>query len=275
MTESTDQTPSRSQRHAFGLRHLLIAVAAVAVPMATFTRYWAKVNDTVDERTIPFRDTAFQNQLLLYVAAAILALIAIGLIAWFLSRRSYLGGAGLLLAYLLCFPFLASLTQSRIIDPEQGNPEAEVHNDAAAIAAAAVDRFYARTHRWPRNWSELGDDIADVIGEVQQKHNEPKADPFSAAANPFSGDASKIEESQSILGRAPDLRDLTPYELRNLVDINFDADPAELARMNWVEFDGIVPHKPAYNMYRVEFGKLIARLNETPNTSGGSAETAK
>jgi hypothetical protein len=54
-----------------------------------------------------------------------------------------------------------------------------------------------------------------------------------------------------------------------------DADPAELAQKDWVEFDGIVPHKPAYNTYRVEFRKLIARLNETADRPEAFIEDAK
>ena len=275
MTESKTHTPSRTMQHAYGLRHLLIAVAAVAVPMAFFARYWANANDTVDERTIPFRGTGFGDQLLLYSAAASLALIAIAVIAWLLSRRSYLAVVGLLLACLLCFPFLASFTKTRIIEPERGNPEAEIHNDAAAIAAIVVERFYGRTGEWPRNWKQLDEDIAEVIGNVNKKHNEPRTDPFSASADPFGSDPFASEETQSIYSRAPDLGDLTPQALRELVDINFDADPQELSKEDWYKFSGIVPHKPSYNVYRVEFKKLIARLNETHGEPESSPNIVK
>lgn len=46
--------------------------------MALFAWYWKNVHTTVDEPTTPFRETAFQNQLFLYGAAASMALIAIG-----------------------------------------------------------------------------------------------------------------------------------------------------------------------------------------------------
>jgi hypothetical protein len=191
----------------------------------------------------------------------IVLLIAVGVFAWLLSRRSYFGALSLLIAYILCFPLLSSLTQSRIIAPKRGNPEAEIHNDAAAIVATAVDRFYARTQEWPRSWNDLDNDITNVIDEIVQKQKPSTADPFASAADPFTGDPFANEESQSIFSRAPDLGNTTAKDIRNLVDIDFDSDPKALARMNWVEFDGIVPHNPAYNFYRVEFGKLIDRLN--------------
>ena len=270
MTKSINDPFSVSRAHVFGLRHLLIAVAAIAIPMALFSRYWARVNDTVDERTVPFSDVGLGDQVLLYSAAASLALIAVGLIAWLLSRRTYLGTAGVLLVFISCLPFIVSFAQSRIINPEQGNPEAALHNDAAAIAATAISRYYARTRKWPRDWDVLDDDIAAVIDDVGAKH-QPTDDPF-AAGDPFAGLG---EDSQSLFSRAPDLDGLTAYELRNLVDVNFDADPQALATMSWIDFDGIVPHKPSYNMYRVEFRQLIDCLNEPANSTPGSLDVAK
>tara|TARA_R110002073_G_scaffold4918_2_gene31251 strand:- start:9357 stop:10328 length:972 start_codon:yes stop_codon:yes gene_type:complete len=145
----------------------------------------------------------------------------------------------------------------------------EIHNDAAAIAAIAVERFYARTREWPQNWRDLDSEIERVIKEVTLKYNEPKPrvfdDPF---ANP---------ESQSIFSRAPDLHALSAVKLRDLVDIDFDfkVDPAELAEMSWWEFSGIAPHEPSFNMHLFEIEKLFARLNEATGSLEASTDSGK
>ncbi len=154
---------------------------------------------------------------------------------------------------------------SKIVSPVQGNATAEDHNDAATLAA--TERYYTRTEEWPASWSELEDDIASVTSEM--KACKPQSvNPFSFSR--FSNHSALVEESQSIFSRAPDLSLLIPERLRALVDIDFSAEPEAQANENWPEFAGIIPHKPTYNTYRVEFDKLISQLNERESAAGPS-----
>ena len=257
----------------FTLNQLLIAITALAIPMALISKYWVSVNNTVDERTIPFSNVGAMRQSYLIGGLILLGILAIVFGIILVRRRLFFAAASFALVLLICAWPVSRQIESKIVSPVQGNELAETHNDAAAIVATAVDRFYERTHQWPKSWVALEDDLAGVIGEI--KNNKPQStDPF-ASASPVSSDPAAAEESQSIFSRSPDIASLTPESLRALVDIDFDADPRTLANMNWVEFTGIVPHKPAYNTYRVEFGKLIARLKESPAGSELPQETAK
>jgi hypothetical protein len=258
----------------FTLNQLLIAITAFAVPLALISRYWVSVNDTVDERTIPFSNVGALRQSYLIGGLILLGILAIVFGIILVRRRLYYAAASFSLVLLICVWPVSRQIESEIVSPVQGNDIAETHNDAAAIAATAVERYYSRTKKWPQSWLDLDDDITSVIADITTSKPQSMPGPF-ASGDPFSADPSVREESQSIFSRSPDLTNLTAQDLQGLVDIDFDADPRVLANMNWVEFTGIVPHKPAYNTYRVEFGKLITRLEESLGRSEPPQEAAK
>lgn len=79
-----------------------------------------------------------------------------------------------------------------------------------------------------------------------------------------------VEESQSILVHLPDLSSLRPDDIHRLVDVDFESAIVPLSRENWVEFSGIRPHKPSYNTYRIEFGKLLETLSKIASTESKS-----
>lgn len=257
----------------FSLNQLLIAITVLAIPIALISKYWVTVNNTVDERTIPFSDAPGYSQIYLIGGLILLGILAIAFVCILLKRRLYLAAGICVLTLLACVWPVSRRIESKIVSPVRGNETAEIHNDAAAIVATAVDRFYARTQQWPKSWAALDNDLASVISEIK-KSKPQSADPF-AAGDPFSSNPAAVEELQSIFSRSSDLTALTAKDLRELVDVDFDADPRVLAKMNWVEFTGIIAHKPTYNTYRVEFGKLISRLNESLGASKLPQETAK
>lgn len=257
----------------FSLNQLLITITVLAIPIALISKYWVSVNNTVDERTIPFSNVGVLRQSYFIGGLILLGIVAVVFVLILIKRRLYFTAGVFVLVFLVCVWPVSRQIESKIISPVQGNETAEIHNDAAAIVATAVDRFYSRTQKWPQSWGDLDDDIVSVIAEIK-KGMPQSTDPF-ATGDPFSNDPSAREESQSIFSRSPDLTAMNAQDFRKLVDIDFDADPRVLAKMNWVEFTGIVPHKPAYNSYRVEFGKLITRLRESLGASEQPQETAK
>lgn len=258
---------SAATRLRFNLNHLLAATTALSVPIALFARYWINVNRTVDERTIPFSRAGTIQQVYLVSGFAVVGILAAFFFLVMVKRKQRLGATVFVCALLICAVPASWFVNSKIVDPVHGNEVARIHNEAAAIVASAVDRFYGRTQQWPRNWNDLENDIADVISDVRKRTIIVAKDPFTSAGDPFSDDLIEREESQSVYSRGPELGNLDAIKIREFVDIDFAADPKRLATMNWVEFDGIVPHKPTYNLYRVEFGKLIDRLKRPPGSA--------
>lgn len=264
------QTESEAEniRFRFSVNQLLLAITVLAVPISLISKYWVSVNNTVDERTIPFANAGLWRQSFFVVGLLLLGILAIVFITILLKRRLYLPAVVCALTLAVCVWPLSRQIESKILSPVQGNEIAEIHNDAAAIVATAIDRLYARTQRWPRTWADLDDDLSGVISEINNRRPQ-STDPFGSG-DPFASDATSAEESQSIFSRSPDLASVTREDIHSLVDVDFDAQPLILAKQNWMEFSGIIPHKPTYNTYRVEFGKLIKRLNEAT----GSPEMA-
>lgn len=260
---------------SFTLRHLLVSMVLIAIPLGLFRTYWIRVNDTVDERTIPFSEISFSIQIYLYAALGSLALIVAGVILWLCIRTKYMLSLVMMGIVALCSYLAVPLVRSKIIDPVRGNPVASTHNNAASIVAMSVLRYFDRTARWPEAWEDLDQDISDVLGKLnvayEQRKNDP--DPFSRErfADPYWGE----EASQSLSARAPDVSEITPSTLRKLVDVDFTADPKELALQKWYEFKGIIPHKPSYNYYRVEFKKLIDQLSQEASTKSSNIQKDK
>ena len=252
----------------FTLGQLLISVTVLAVAMALISQYWRMANNTVDERTVPLLSASPASLLFLVSGLLVIGILAIVFCSILIKRRQYLIGGLCVLSLSACLWFVYPQIVSKIVSPVRGNKTAALHNDAAAIVATAIDRFFARTQTWPHSWDELDDDIASVIAQINNG-TPPLTTPNT------SGVRDAGEESQSIFSRSPDLGAMTAQDLRKLVQIDFDADPKVLANMNWVDFNGIIPSKPAYNFYRVEFSKLISRLNETLSPSESPNRAAK
>ncbi len=275
---------------------MLIVMVINAIPLALFARYWSWVNATVDDRTIPFSEAGIQNQLILLCAVALTLFTAVGTIAWFYFRGFRKTAFGSLVACIVVTLLLVPIVRSLIMSPVQGNAQAELHNDAAAIVANAVERFYSRTQEWPKNWLVLDKDLKDVLDEIKARRlalsvdhgtaaGPPSDDPFAAidassdlavdSTNPFGSESAQSldpvgdssdpfanEESLAVITRAPDVSGITAESIRFLVDIDFESKPGVLAEMSWFEFTGIIPHKPAYNIYRVDFQHLINTLKK-------------
>ncbi len=123
-----------------------------------FSWYWAIVNNTVDQRTVPlamqtfFAQGLFFTSLLLSVAAAIAIWLRylkrqLRLLAVVTAGTSF-GGR------LRIFAPICTLA---IVTPIQGNAvgQQQCLNDAAAIAATALERFSARTKAVARSWKIL------------------------------------------------------------------------------------------------------------------------
>lgn len=267
-TAMNSEMESADARSRFTLGQLLITTTVLAVAMALISQYWRMANNTVDERTVPLYSASPASMLFLTSGLMVIGILAIVFFRTLIKRRQYLAGGLCLLSLSVCLSFGYPLLESKVISPVRGNKVAELHNDAAAIVATAIDSFYARTGKWPNSWNELDEDVGSVITQIKNG-NAQSADP----ANFGIQDAD--EESQSIFSRSPDLGELDANDLRMLVQIDFDADPTVLAKMKWVDFPGIIPKKPTYNFYRVEFCKLIRRLNESRGSSEPPNVTAK
>jgi hypothetical protein len=252
----------------FTLGQLLTSISILAVAMALISQYWRMANNTVDERTVPLFSASPASLLFLGSGLLVIGILTIVFFGILIKRRQYVIGGLCVLSLSACLWFVYPLIVSKIVSPVRGNKTAMLHNDAAAIVATAIDRFFARTQTWPHSWDELDNDIANVIAQI--KNGTPPLTTPNASGVRDAG-----EESQSIFSRSPDLGEMTATDLRDLVKIDFDADPKALAKMKWVDFNGIIPSKPAYNFYRVEFSKLINRLNETHSPSESPNRTAK
>ncbi len=259
----------------FSMRHLLLAMLLLAIPLGLFRTYWTRVNDTVDERTIAFSDISFSVQIYLLASAISLALIVVGLVVWLCIRRNY-RTAMMMLGLVALVAYLATpLVRSKIFEPINGNPIAETHSNAASIAAMAIIKFFAKNERWPGAWSDLDDEITTVLKELNASRvkSNSNPDPFASAndVDPYWGE----EASQAIANRTTDLNGLTLSSLPKLVDVDFAANPTELASQKWYEFKGIIPKKPSYNVYRVEFKKLIGQLSKETSTENTSTQKDK
>jgi hypothetical protein len=262
-------------RLSFSMRHMLIAMFFLAIPLALFRTYWTRVNDTVDERTIAFSNVSFSVQIYLIASAIAMALVVAGAVVWLCTRRNY-KTAILTFGLVALISYMATpLVRSKVFEPVSGNPVAEDHNNAASITAMAIIRFFEKHDRWPRDWKDLEGDITTVLAELNAAHRKSSAnpDPFATAnsADPYWGE----EASQAISARAPELSRISLSSLPKLVDVDFTADPAELASQNWLEFKGIVPKKPSYNVYRVEFIKLIDVLSQKNASSNSEPSVSK
>ena len=251
----------------FTMRHLFAVMVLIAIPLGLLRAYWTGVNDTVDERTIPFSDARLLEKVYLYLALGYLALVGGGVFAWLCTRKNYRLALAMLGMVALCCVLAAPFVKAKIISPVQGNPIAETHNNAASIVAMSVLRYFDRNDKWPDAWEAIDEDISDVLSDLVSAHERRKnnSDPFAhvSAADPNWGE----EASQSLSAQAPDVSDITPATLRKLVDVDFTADPKALASQKWYEFNGIIPKKPSYNFYRVEFKKLIGQLSEKSLTA--------
>lgn len=249
---------------AFGLRDLFIAVALVAVPIALFSEYYRLANNTVDERTIPLTSLSFARQAYFYSALATFfggcALIFVRLLmnGHLRLARVFIAGAGVVV--LAATP----LVVTKVIDPVRGNPTAKLHNDAAALAALSVLRYFERTERWPAKWDDLEEDVVAVVHELQQTTAKVGSG-STLGGDPFADD----QGTQSLSARNVDVSGMSAERLSKLVDIDFTADPVLLGRQEWSEFKGIQPHKPSYNMYRVEFRQLIDQLAQWQRQQSG------
>ena len=260
---------------SFTVRHLLVSMVLIAIPLGLFRAYWTRVNDTVDERTIPFSDISFSVQVYLYAALGSVGLILAGVILWLCIRKNYMLAFMVMGMVALCSYLAVPLVRSKIVDPVRGNPVARTHNNAASIVAMSVLRYYDRHAIWPDAWDKLDQDISEVLSELNAAHEQRKnkPDPFSreSFADPYWGE----EASQSLSAQAPDVSEITPSTLRKLVDVDFTADPKDLALQKWFEFKGIIPKKPSYNFYRVEFKKLIGQLSQEASTKNSNIQKDK
>jgi hypothetical protein len=261
-TMNKSEVEKERARLSYSIRHILIAMFFLAIPLAFFSAYWSRVNDTADERTIALSKTS-GFAMIYFIATAISMVLAISVSVWWLFTRRNYKTAILTVGLVALMSFMAApLVRSKILEPVNGNPMAEVHNNAASITAMAVIRFFEKHGRWPSNWNDLEEDITTVLTELNTVHQKFSAnpDPFAKAnaADPYWGE----EASQAISTRAPDLIRISLSSLPTLVDVNFAADPSELALQKWYEFKGIIPKKPSYNLYRVEFTKLISLLSK-------------
>lgn len=264
--ESPHGKPASGAR--FTLGQLLVSITVLAGGIALISKYWQMVNDTMDERTVPLFSAPPASLLFLISGLLILGIFTVVFFRVLIKRRLYLVAGLCVLGLSVCITFVYPLIKSNIISPVRGNKTAEMHNDAAAIVATAIDRFYARTGKWPASWNELDEDIASVITLIKNGKTQ--------SANPaVFGVLDADEESQSIFSRSPNLGEMTAKDLRKLVQIDFNADPAVLSEMKWMDFTGIIPKKPSYNFYRVEFSKLIRRLNESRSPSESPDDKAK
>ena len=259
----------------FSMRHLLLAMLLLAIPLGLFRTYWTRVNDTVDERTIAFSDISFSVQIYLFASVMSLALIVAGVVVWLCIRRNYRTAMVILGLVIFIANLATPLVKSKILEPINGNPIAETHSNAASIAAMAIIKFFDRNERWPGTWSDLDEEITTVLEELNAGHEKSKStsDPFASAndVDPYWGE----EASQAISNRTTDLNGFTLSSLPKLVDVDFAANPTELASQKWYEFKGIIPKKPSYNVYRVEFKKLIGQLSKASSTNNFNNEKDK
>lgn len=253
---------SRPVKQPFTTRQLFAGMILIAVPLGFFSTYWASVNNTVDERTVPFANAGGSARWFLYASAISLGLSIATALAWLCWRRHFKTAFIASVIVLLCGYLGSAWVQSKIIDPVHGNPEAETNCHAAQIAAMAILRYVERTGRWPESWDTFHEDTLSVLSELTDAHERfgKNPDPFAAPRelDSYWGD----EASQSISAQAPDIHMITLDSLPNLVKIDFSADPRKLAKQKWYEFQGITPKKPSYNVYRVEFQKLIQSLSD-------------
>ena len=138
--------------------------------------------------------------------------------------------ATVLLGVTLGYPLLNAF----VVRPEQGNQIAELHNDAASLAAITIKNYYLRVGSWPGSWRDLEQDLS------------------AASATRYALPGSMDNPIHVNLAA-----NLTIDELAKLVDVNFEASPNVLANESWPKFTGIRPHHPSYNFYRVQFQELI------------------
>lgn len=154
------------------------------------------------------------------------------------------------------FPQLPDATTTPSSDGDE-TALMERNGDAVAIAVMAVQAHYQRVGKWPAGWNELDRDLGGVFDEIRDARGVARdhSDPFARGTDFAS------EESQSILSRLPELSGFGPADVRNHVEIDFSFDPESIDKeVNWVDFQGIRPHEPAFNVYRVEITKLISSL---------------
>lgn len=214
----------------FSLRSLLLWTGFVAIPLACFRQYYAMVNDTVDERTIPLLNAPGAALAFLGLGLLSIVLVCIGMVC----KGNYVSTIILVATVLLGVSLGYPLLNAFVLRPEQGNQIAELHNDAASLAAMTIKNYYARVGSWPGSWRDLEQDL-------------------SAASTTQYALPGSVDNPLHVNLAA----NLPIDELEKLVDVDFEASPNVLAKESWSKFTGIRPHKPSYNTYRVQFQELI------------------
>ena len=228
----------------FSLRSLLLWTTFVAVPLGCFRQFYSMVTDTADGRTIPLVNAP--GVAIVFFGLGLLSVVAVCLgMIW---KRSY-ASAIILVATVLSGVFLGyPLLNAFVVRPAQGNQVAELHNDAASLAAMAIKNYYERVGSWPGSWSDLEQDLS------------------AASATPYTLPGSANNAVHVNLAA-----NLPIDKLEKLVDVDFKASPDELAKQSWLEFTGIRPHKPSYNAYRVQFQELIELISAPKEIAERSA----
>jgi hypothetical protein len=246
-------------KSTFSLKQLLVAVAVASIPLALSTAYWKNVTDTTDELPVPLANAGLASQAL-FLAFMLVSVLIIACVGYFLiSSRRFVTLAVLVLLASIATPFVYQWTQKSIISPPNGSATAELNNDACCIAAIAMERFVTENWEWAKEWNDLRPLVQQVINEINEKRTG-----LANPANPFAGSdpLASTEENQSIFARIPEIPDSLFMNIENYVDVNFDFEISDAKNQTWQDFTGIRPHKPAYNLYRVELRKLIESLNQ-------------
>jgi hypothetical protein len=230
----------------FSLRSLLLWTTLVAFPLACFRQYYALVTDTVDGMTIPLLNAPGAAIASLGLGLLSIALICVSL-AW---QRKYASASILMATVLIGFTLSYPILNAFAVLPKQGNQIAELHNDAASLAAIAIKNYYARVGSWPGSWRDLEDDL---LAASTTQYALP-----GSMGNPLHVNLAS---------------NLPIEELAKLVEVDFKASPAVLAKQSWSGFTGIRPHEPSYNFYRVQFEELIDLISAPPGVSEEDAKT--
>lgn len=209
------------------------------MPIAFFSQYYRLVTDTVDGVRIPLRNAG--GTAILFASLA-LGTTAFLLAYWNLSRRSAIaiGLLGLALIPSLHFFYPGPLELFDLYRPRGVQAaEAQENYEAVAITASAINRYVARTSKWPDSWLSLNEDLSASIkdGIEFPFHSTRGASITKIKTNHWSLDA-----------------------VQNCVDVEFIVDLETVVDQDWMGFTPIRAHKPAYNMYREQLNELIQTI---------------
>jgi len=224
------QAPGVLRGPRYSLRSLFVWMVCVAVPLACFRPYYAIVTNTADGRTSGLFD-ATPYALVFFVVGAVFVLVVFIVM---LSMRRFLSAFGMIVAIALCIAVAYP-----VLTGKKGDPNAQLHNDAAALAAMAVRNHFQRVGKWPRSWDDLDQDVTAV---ASISYSLPSSTDLKSMPNP-------IHVNQAS-GMSID-------DLAKLVDVDFNASPDSLAKQPWHEFSGVRARKPSFNYYRVQVQELI------------------